>query len=372
MRAPFNSSWDDFNLVHRLNRNVGLFISNRNNAISSDDIYMFDNFPPKMIIFSGKVYDKETNEAITDYTVTIVDENGNKTFEQHVTGPDGYFAYLGPNQKYDITVTSKDYMTEKQQVSTAGAKNFTELSADTYMGKDVIIDKIQPKTDEVTGKTDAATIESIELELKDIFYEFDKFRLTEASQRELDKYIVYFHQYPNMVVEISSHTDSRGTYEYNRNLSDWRAKIVVDYFVSRGVSISQLRWHGYGKTQMMIPNARNEAEHQANRRTMFRVLNLGMENVSYRQVTAKEMLNSPGGAVDMSGWWLQVHESNNYRELDLPVVRRAGQLTGKEVRLIRSDDGRYRYCIQYATRADALREQVLLYKENIHAVLMQF
>jgi hypothetical protein len=128
---------------------------------------------------------------------------------------------------------------------------------------------------------------------------------------------------------------------------------------------------------MVYPNARSEAEHQANRRTMFKVVTLGISDnsnttVSVRHVSAVEMLNNPGGVVDMSGWWLQVHESNNYRELDLPIIRRAGQLTGKEVRLIRCDDGKYRYCIQYPSRADALGSQAVLYKENINTILMQF
>jgi len=362
LRAPFNSSWDDFNLVHRPNSNIGLFVSNRNNAASSDDIYMFDNFPPKMIIFSGHVYDEATGQPITDYTVVVTDENNKKIFEQHVTGPDGYFVYLGPNQKYDMKINAPGYLPSSHTVNTAGLKNFSELKHDTYLNRDKIVDINDD--------------DGINIDLKDIFYEFDKFRLTEAAKYELDKYIVYFRQYPNMVVEISSHTDSRGTYEYNQQLSNRRAEEVVKYFISRGISTTRLTWRGYGKTQMIYPNARTEAEHQANRRTMFRVVTLGIsdnsKSVSVRHVSAVEMLNNPGGVVDMSGWWLQVHESNNYRELDLPIIRRASQLAGKEVRLIRCDDGKYRYCIQYPTRAAALSSQAVLYKENINTVLMQF
>jgi len=371
MRAPFNSSWDDFNLVHRPGTNVGLFVSNRNNSTNSDDIYMFENFPPRLIIFSGQVYDEKTNAPITDYTV-VISEDGKKLYEQRVTGDDGYFMYLSPEHKYDITVTSPEYNVGTQTISTAGMKAMGELSANTYLAKDVLVSASfisEPELFEDNRNTDIITIE-----MKDIFYEFDRFRLTEASKRELDKYIVYFHQYPEMKVEISSHTDARGTYEYNQTLSDQRAQAVVDYFISRGVSASRLTWKGYGMTQLMIPNARTEAEHQANRRTMFKVLSLGMagENVLVRHVSALEMYNSPGGAVDMSGWWLQIHESSSAREIDLPEIRQASRLTGKEIRLIRCDDGRYRYCIQYKSRAEALREQLVLYKENINTVLMQF
>jgi outer membrane protein OmpA-like peptidoglycan-associated protein len=361
MRAPFNSSWDDFNLVHRPNSNIGLFVSNRNNATSSDDIYMFDNFPPKLIIFSGHVYDKDTNEPIKDYTV-IVTEDNKKILEQKVTGDDGYFLYMGPNRKYEVRVNSSEYLTSTQTVSTDGVKNFSDLSANTYMTKDVIEQIV------------VDTTKKMMIVMKDIFYEFDKFRLTESSKRELDNYVQYFYQYPNMQVEISSHTDSRGSDSYNLQLSNQRAKAVVEYFISRGVNSRQLLWHGYGETQLLLPYARTEEEHQANRRTVFKILKMGIEGekVVTRHVSALEMLNSPGGIADMSGFWVVVHESNNYREMDLPVVRRSGQLTGKEVRLIRCDDGKYRYCIQYRTRADALRAQLTLYKENINAEIMQF
>jgi peptidoglycan-associated lipoprotein len=363
MRAPFNSSWDDFNLVHRPNSNIGLFVSNRNNSESSDDIYMFDNFPPRLIIFSGQVYDTESKSPLTDYTVTV-SEGGLKVYEQHVTGDAGYFLYMGPDRKYDIRVSSSEYITSTQLVSTSGVRNFAELGAETYLSRDII----------EIGSADSAALMLIEM--KDIFYEFDKFRLTASSKQELDKYIDYFSQYPNMTVEISSHTDSRGSNSYNMKLSELRAKTVVDYFITKGINPSRLLRKGYGEEQLLIPNARTETEHQANRRTVFKILTLGinsnMTNVSIRHISALEMLNSGGSVVDMSGWWLQVHESSNYRELELPVIKKSELLTGREVRMIRSDDGKYRYCIQYSGKSEAIRGQLSLLKENIHTIIVQF
>jgi peptidoglycan-associated lipoprotein len=360
MRSPFNSSWDDFNLIHRPGSNMGLFVSNRNNKESSDDIYSFDNFPPKMIVFSGQVYDKETSAVMKDYTV-IISEGGKEIYRQKVSGDSGYFMYMEPNRRYDIRVSSTDYVSSTQLVSTEGIKNFSDMSVSTYLSKEPDLD---------TG--DTATV--LQIVMKDIFYEFNKFRLTESSKRELDRFLDYFKTYPNMVVEISAHTDSRGNNSYNFQLSKFRAQAVVNYLVSKGVNSSQLIGRGYGEEDLLVPNARTEAEHQANRRTVFRILRLGSgsANVEIKHMSAMEMLNSAEGIVDMSGWWLVVHESNNYREMELPVVRQAEVYTGREVRMIRCDDGKYRYCIQYSTRTEALQAQLSLLNDKINSVLIRF
>jgi outer membrane protein OmpA-like peptidoglycan-associated protein len=379
MRAPFNSSWDDFNLVHRPNSNTGLFISNRNNSESSDDIYMFDNFPPHLIILSGHVYDEKTKEPLTAYTVTL-NEGSKKIYEQNVSGTAGYFLYLGPNKKYDIRINATDYQVSTQLVNTVGIGNFSDLSADSYLSKGSKSTEISDISGDSRLRDSSA---HITIEMKDIFYEYDKFRLTESSKRELDKYVEYFTQYPHMVVEISSHTDSRGSRSYNQQLSEFRAKAVVEYLIRKGISPNRLIWRGYGEDQPVIRNAKTETQHQANRRTVLTVLTLGLNeggtktnsgntNVVIRQVSALELMNRSGGVVDMSGWWVQVHESDNYRDLELPVIKRSEQLTGKEVLLIRCDDGRYRYCIQYPSESEAISAQFTLLKDNIHALLLQF
>jgi outer membrane protein OmpA-like peptidoglycan-associated protein/tetratricopeptide (TPR) repeat protein len=385
LRYPFNSSWDDFNLVHRPNSNIGMFVSNRNNSESSDDIYVFDNFPPHLIIICGQLYDEESKLALQDYTI-VVNEGNRKIYESHIDSG-AYYLYLGPGKKYDIHINKSGYLPNTQLLNTTGVKNYSELKVDSYLTN-------RSRHIDISGDSrlsDSSVFMMIEM--KDIFYEFDKFRLTSASKLALDKYVDYFRQYPYMRVEISSHTDSRGRSEYNDRLSDYRAKTVVDYFVSKGISSDRLLWHGYGERQPVIRHALTETEHQANRRTVFRILTLGLnnsinsgtktdsqtgsiqptrENVVVRHISALEMMNRSGGVIDMSGWWVQVHESDNYRELELPLIKQSEQLTGKEVMLIRCDDGKYRYCIQYTNQSDAISAQVSLMKANIHAILLQF
>ena len=366
LRAPFNSSWDDFNLVQNTYNKSGLFISNRNNAVSSDDIYMFDNFPPWVITLNGLVYDNETKKVIPEYNVTIKDGN-NKFFETTVTDATEYFLYVMPDKKYEITATSEGYEAKTDILNTVGINNFSELRSAIYL--DVYVEP-EPTIEIDHGDT----VKMMLIEIKDIFYEFNKSRLTEKSKQELDKYVYYFDEYPEMIVEIGSHTDARGTAEYNQKLSEERAKSVVDYLISRGVEPHRLVWRGYGKEQLLISNAKTEAQHQANRRTMFKVLTLGMhaKNVIIKQISATDMVNSAEGAVDLSGWWVQVHVSPNTELFHLPAIKNAERITGKQVQLIRADDGKSHYCIHYDTRNDAVRAQIALYNENIKTVLLQF
>jgi outer membrane protein OmpA-like peptidoglycan-associated protein len=84
---------------------------------------------------------------------------------------------------------------------------------------------------------------------------------------------------PGIKLQLSSHTDSRASYEYNSTLSEKRAKSCVDYLVKvKGVSSGRLSWMGYGETRLVngcadgIPCS--EEEHQRNRRTEIRVIKL--------------------------------------------------------------------------------------------------
>ncbi len=124
--------------------------------------------------------------------------------------------------------------------------------------------------------------EEIECTLTDynvlpILYDFGSARLTSESRRIIDsKLLKLMKDKPNIRVELSSHTDSRGSTEANQSLSQARAESVVNYLVSRGVQRSRLVAKGYGESRLKnkcIDGVEcTEEEHQANRRTEFRVL----------------------------------------------------------------------------------------------------
>lgn len=131
-------------------------------------------------------------------------------------------------------------------------------------------------------KGGVAVWEEIECTLTDynvlpILYEFGSARLTSESRRIIDnKLLKLMRDKPNIRVELSSHTDSRGSSEANEKLSQARAESVVNYLVSRGIQRSRLVAKGYGEARLKnrcIDGVDcSEAEHQANRRTEFRVL----------------------------------------------------------------------------------------------------
>jgi hypothetical protein len=93
---------------------------------------------------------------------------------------------------------------------------------------------------------------------------------------------------PGVKIQISSHTDERGTDPYNNKLSLERAQSVVDYLISSGISSSRLLAKGFGKSNPIFKNAQNEEQHQTNRRTTFQVIDYDSKATLNDVVTLNE------------------------------------------------------------------------------------
>ena len=112
--------------------------------------------------------------------------------------------------------------------------------------------------------------------IENIYYDFDKWNIRKDAEHSLDSLISILKEYP-VNVEIGSHTDCRGSAGYNETLSQKRAESVVSYLIKQGIDPSRLTARGYGKSQLInrcnceANVACTEAEHQANRRTEFRI-----------------------------------------------------------------------------------------------------
>ena len=112
-----------------------------------------------------------------------------------------------------------------------------------------------------------------------IYFDFDKSFIRRDASEELDKLIEVMTEYPNMVIKIESHTDSRGNNEYNKYLSNQRAKSTRDYIISKGISPERLESAiGYGEEKLLNncdgSFACTEQEHYLNRRSEFIIVNM--------------------------------------------------------------------------------------------------
>jgi outer membrane protein OmpA-like peptidoglycan-associated protein len=109
--------------------------------------------------------------------------------------------------------------------------------------------------------------------LKNIYFDFDKTTLQQESYVELNKVVDFLKQNSKVSVEISGHTDSKGSDEYNLNLSQGRSQSVVDYLISQGIDVSRLQAHGYGETKPIDTNETEEGRAN-NRRVEFTILKI--------------------------------------------------------------------------------------------------
>ena len=117
--------------------------------------------------------------------------------------------------------------------------------------------------------------------MKNIFYDYDKATLREESKNELDRLYELLTKNPNLKVELSSHTDSRGSDVYNKKLSQNRAQSCVDYLISKGINEKRIIAMGYGEQELLSTDdeigqqqskTAKEKLHLENRRTEFKIL----------------------------------------------------------------------------------------------------
>jgi outer membrane protein OmpA-like peptidoglycan-associated protein len=107
--------------------------------------------------------------------------------------------------------------------------------------------------------------------LKNIYFDFDKTTLKKESFVELDKVVDFLRRNPTVEIKIEGHTDSKGSDEYNLNLSQGRSQSVVDYLSSQGIDRSRLSAQGYGESKPIDTND-TDAGRANNRRVEFTIV----------------------------------------------------------------------------------------------------
>lgn len=262
MGYPINSTADDFAIIFT-NPTDGFFCSNREikEAVGSDDIYSFRK-KPKAFMIKGNVKD-QYNRKFDKLTVVLTGSDGTK-FET-TTDSLGNYVFddekLDPDVQYEVEVKHDDYLSEKNRVNTD-----EETMKDSVTG--------EADTVRVADNTNINVMEynrGKETEIKNIYWDFDKWNLRASSERELDILASILNGDPSNYIIINSYADEQGTFQYNKLLSHKRAKAVVNYLIAKGVDKNRIIGRGYGESQPVVKRAATPTEHQKNRRTTFEV-----------------------------------------------------------------------------------------------------
>lgn len=233
---PLNSTGDDFGITFGQGES-GFFSSNRGDARGYDHIYSF-LLPDLKISISGWVVDKD-DEPVPNAIIRIVGNDGSN--QKEVARDDGSFKFnLQRGVKYVMLAGAKGYLNQKVEFESDNAEE------DAEYGIDFILASISKPS-----------------VVENIFYDFDKATLRPESREALDELAVMLDDNPNVSIEMSAHTDRKGSEEYNVSLSERRAKSVVDYLVEKGINPGRLSWVGYGKTRPKTVTRRiNKEYHQ--------------------------------------------------------------------------------------------------------------
>lgn len=287
---PVNSCADDMYYVIAKNRDEGFFVSNRKGGIAMksetccDDIYSF-TWPGKIKLFArGLVYSVDSNMIhgiLNDYTMKDTIHRGPLLKNRMVKLP--VLLYLhdkGSGQRFliatDTTNSLGEYIfkiePEKDYLVVADTSGF-------FTGESFFSARNINRSDTLTIKPiGMMEIQEEPVIIKNIYYPSDKSYLTAEAMKRIDTTLMrVLVGFPEIIVEISSHTDSRGNDNYNAKLSRRRAEGVMKYLISKGIARERLVAKGYGNLKPIAPdtnpdNTDNPEGRAKNRRTEFRII----------------------------------------------------------------------------------------------------
>lgn len=265
-----NSKADDFGIFFTEYPKEGFLSSNREGGSGDDDIYYFEDKTPKpkiinvlLTVTTKERVAGEPDQVLEQARVVLYD-GANKQIGGDFSNSTGRVRFtMEPQSDYTIIASKNGYFSKSIPYTTRGktpdpatlVQDVTNVSLDTMLVLDqLILDK--------------------SIILENIYYDLDKADIRADAAVELDKLVQILKDNPSIRIELSSHTDSRSSDDYNQDLSQRRAQSAVDYIVSQGIDKDRLVAKGYGESQLIIPNATTEEEHQVNRRTEFKVIEI--------------------------------------------------------------------------------------------------
>jgi outer membrane protein OmpA-like peptidoglycan-associated protein len=251
---PINTIENEEGVFISANGMDAYYSSDKSDTKGGLDIYTFklreDARPNKTLWVKGHVYDKKTNKGLPS-SVELIDLGSQETISKVQTDEYGnYMITLPIGKDYAFNVNRNGYLFYSDNFS------MSQRSADSTYEKNIALQPLE---------ANASII------LNNIFFESKKYDLQPKSQTELDKVVQLLKDNPTVKIEISGHTDNVGKPADNIALSNNRAKSVVNYIISKGISAQRLAAKGYGETKPVADNKTEEGKAK-NRRTELRVI----------------------------------------------------------------------------------------------------
>ena len=269
---PLNSQGDDFGMTFEGKKNQGFFCSSRGDQRGNDHIYSFYN-PEIVQTLKGWVYEQDGYELPAAQVYMVGNDGTNLRLSVRSDG--SFTQEIKPGVDYVILGTCKGYLNHQEELRVEASKTSKEHVLQFPL----------------------ANISAPVL-IENIFYDFNKATLRPESATALDELVRLLNENPNVTIELSAHTDCRGSDEYNERLSQRRAESVVNYLIQHGISADRLTPKGYGEGRpkhikrkvaekylflkegdvlteefiATLPEEQQEQCHQLNRRTEFIVL----------------------------------------------------------------------------------------------------
>ncbi len=293
LKAPINSGGDDFS--YAIDRTawkkdsvieMGYITSNRANGSGGDDIYLFEKRPPTVLATPPDTTQNSTTPSksivykwlLNVYIVENIyadpsDPNsrilgkkpliGAKLKAQGMTytvGANGTIELvIEPDKTYPLTASMDGYLNKATNFNSTGIGKDPTRPTQTYE-LEIVLDKV---------------FKDREIVLQNIYYDYNQSQIRADAEPSLNALVEVLRQNPNINIQLGSHTDCRGNDSYNQKLSQQRAESAIRYLIEKGVDANRLSAKGYGESnpsQTCDCTKCTEDEHQANRRTTFRII----------------------------------------------------------------------------------------------------
>ncbi len=265
---PVNTVYDDLYYVLSASGERGYYTSVREDGFGEKDIYTITWPKPMEItikpepvnpltLLKGIITDAFTKNPL-EASIQVVDNEKNKVIAEFNSNSFSgkYLVTLPSGKNYGIAVQKEAYMFHSENFDIPTLSDYQEII------KDIALQKIAVGT---------------KIVLKNIFYDFDKATLRKESLSELERLVDFLNKSPEIKVEISGHTDNKGSADYNQKLSERRAQSVVKYLIDHGITKERLKAVGYGEESPIADNQYSDGKdnpegRQQNRRTEFEIL----------------------------------------------------------------------------------------------------